>query len=264
MSNESLQGKIAVVTGATSGIGRATVLRLARLGASVVVHGRSPERGTSVLEEAEKSGANGKIVMADLATNEGRRQVVEESFAWKGRVDIWVNNAGADVLTGPESKNSFEDKLRTVFNVDVFATIDLTRRVGERMKRQSEEISALAPFSIVNIGWDQAAHGMSGDSGEMFAASKGAIMAFTKSAAQSLAPEVRVNCVAPGWIRTSWGKQATPEWQSRATSESLLRRWGTPEDVAEVIAFLVSPAAEFLAGQVIPVNGGFRYGPKPT
>jgi len=86
------------------------------------------------------------------------------------------------------------------------------------------------------------------------------VMAFTKSLACSLAPEVRVNCLAPGWIKTAWGEHASECWQERARRESLLQRWGTPEDVARVARFLASPAAEFITGQVIPVNGGLRRG----
>jgi 3-oxoacyl-[acyl-carrier protein] reductase len=98
---------------------------------------------------------------------------------------------------------------------------------------------------------------MAGDSGELFAAVKGAVMAFSRSLAHSLAPEVRVNCLAPGWIKTAWGSGAPETWQERAQRESLLRRWGTPDDVAQVARFLVSPAAAFVTGQIICVNGGF-------
>ena len=101
---------------------------------------------------------------------------------------------------------------------------------------------------------------MSGPSGELFAATKGAIMSMTKSLAQSYAPEVRVNCVAPGWIKTSWGEQASDYWDQRAKRESLMRRWGTPEDIASVAAFLSSKDASFVSGQVIAVNGGFDFG----
>ena len=74
------------------------------------------------------------------------------------------------------------------------------------------------------------------------------------------APQVRVNCVAPGWIRTSWGADASDYWDRRAQGESLLARWGTPEDVARAVRFLASPAAEFITGHTLPVSGGFRYG----
>jgi 3-oxoacyl-[acyl-carrier protein] reductase len=110
---------------------------------------------------------------------------------------------------------------------------------------------------ILNLGWDRAEQGMAGDSGELFAAAKGAIMAFTKSLAKSLAPDVRVNCIAPGWIRTAWGRQASPYWQHRVSQESLLGRWGLPEDVAGMARFLSSPSASFITGQVLAVNGGW-------
>ena len=92
----------------------------------------------------------------------------------------------------------------------------------------------------------------------MFAAVKGAVIAFTKSLAHSLAPQVRVNCVAPGWIKTEWGEAASDYWQQRAINEALLARWGTPEDVAKAIAYFASPAADFITGHILPVNGGFR------
>jgi 3-oxoacyl-[acyl-carrier protein] reductase len=97
---------------------------------------------------------------------------------------------------------------------------------------------------------------MEGDSGELFAASKGAVMAFSKSLALSLAPTVRVNCLAPGWIRTAWGEGASSAWQERVLRETPLHRWGTPEDVASVARWLASPAAGFLTGQVVRIDGG--------
>jgi 3-oxoacyl-[acyl-carrier protein] reductase len=99
---------------------------------------------------------------------------------------------------------------------------------------------------------------MEGDSGELFATIKGAVMAFTKSLAKSLAPHVRVNCIAPGWIKTAWGDQASGPWQDRAVRECLLERWGEPRDIAEAIQWLISPGAGFITGQIVNVNGGFR------
>src|ERR671912_2103820 len=104
------------------------------------------------------------------------------------------------------------------------------------------------------MGWDQAETGFSGESGLLFGPAKGAVMAFTRHLARWLAPAVRVNCLAPGWIRTEWGQQASAEWQERAVRESLLARWGQPADVARVACFLASPTAEFINGQIIHVN----------
>jgi len=106
------------------------------------------------------------------------------------------------------------------------------------------------------MGWDHVTTGMAGDSGELFALAKGAITAFSRSLAHSLAPTVRVNCLAPGWIRTAWGEQASDQWQQRVAKDSLLQRWGTPQDVANTARYLVSPAASFITGQVIEINGG--------
>lgn len=252
-----LENQTAVVTGASSGIGRAIALELAAAGAHVVIHGRrSRETADVVAAEACARGVEATAILADLCVPDQVDELVDLAWQWRGRIDIWVNNAGADILTGRMQRLSFEAKLEALWKTDVLAAVRLSRLAGSRMK-------AAGGGAIVHVGWDGADRGMAGDSGELFALIKGAIMAFSRSLAQSLAPEVRVNCVAPGWIRTSWGEQAPEEWQSRARRESLLGRWGTPEDVARVVRFLVSPEAAFLNGQTLPVNGGFRYGPLP-
>jgi 3-oxoacyl-[acyl-carrier protein] reductase len=244
-----LRGQSAVVTGSSSGIGRAIALELAAAGADCLIHARRNREGAeSVAEEIRRSGRKAEIVLADLSDIAQQDSLVEQAFRWNGKIDIWINNAGADTLTSPAANWSFEQKLETLWKTDVLATIRLSRAVGERMRGPGG--------TILNMSWDQVECGMAGDSGELFAASKGAIAAFSRSLAQSLAPAVRVNCLAPGWIKTAWGEQASEAWQRRAIGESLLRRWGTPEDVARAARFLVSPAAAFLTGQTIPINGG--------
>ena len=109
---------------------------------------------------------------------------------------------------------------------------------------------------ILTMGWDQAEAGFEGDSGELFCTAKAAVMAFTRSLSLNLAPDVRVNCLAPGWIKTSWGEQAHAEWQERAVKEAPLKRWGTPEDIARTAAWLAGPEAAFITGQIVRVNGG--------
>jgi len=252
-----LAGRTAVVTGASSGIGRAIALELGRAGANVLVHARKKcESADNVAEEVRAHGVQAHIVMYDFTDPTHQDWFLHEAFSWRDGVDIWVNNAGVDVLTAVATEESFEDKLERLWRVDVVATIRLARAAGQLM------IDSRG--SIINIGWDQAEVGMGGESGEMFAAVKGAIMAFSKSLAKSLAPNVRVNCVAPGWIKTAWGDGAPVAWQRRAEQESLRGRWGEPRDVARAVRFLVSPQADFINGQVIAVNGGFRTGPAPS
>lgn len=188
------------------------------------------------------------MVLADLSAIKSQDRFVADAWNWRP-VDIWVNNAGADVLTGAVASASFEEKLETLWRIDVVASLRLSRAVGQRMRERGHGC-------IINIGWDQAETGMEGDSGEMFAAVKGAVMAATRSLAKSLAPQVRVNCLAPGWIQTAWGQQASTDWQERAKRESLLGRWGMPDDVARAACFLASPAADFINGQIISINGG--------
>ena len=249
-ASHSLEGRRAVVTGSSSGIGRAIALELAAAGASVVVHARaSRERAEEVRQTVRALGVRSEVILADLASGDGLQDFAARATSTFDGVDIWVNNAGADVLTGDGPDASYEEKLEILFAVDVRATMLLSRDVGERMRSAGGGV-------ILNMGWDQAARGMEGDSGELFGATKGAVMSFTRSLALTLAPRVRVNCVAPGWVRTAWGETAPQEWQERVLREVPQQRWGTPEDVAHVARFLCSDEAAFITGQVVNINGG--------
>lgn len=249
-SSTDLTGQRAVVTGASSGIGRAIALELAAAGADVLVHARANRDGAEATAAAIRAGrGTAQVVLADLSACEEQEALVERAWREFGGPTIWVNNAGADILTGEAAAWSFDRKLQALWQLDVAATIRLGRLAGDRMKSGGGV--------ILNMGWDGAQRGMAGSSGELFAAAKGAVMAFSRSLARSLAPEVRVNCLAPGWIKTAWGNRASDYYQRLARRECLLRRWGTPEDVARVARFLVSPAAGFITGQVVSVNGGF-------
>lgn len=233
-------------------------MALAEAGANVVLHGRSPSKHIdAVASEVLAFGVKSTNLFADFAGDPSWEAFVGQAWEWNDGVDIWINNAGGDVLTGQWKDESLENKLDYLFQVDVKATLMLSREIGKRMAAGESVVPGSA--SIINIGWDQAAQGMAGESGELFAATKGAIMAMTKSLAQSLAPGVRVNCIAPGWIQTSWGENASESWQQRAHQDALMGRWGKPEDVAAAAVFLASEQSSFISGQVIPVNGGFRY-----
>ena len=249
-SGRELTGLRTIVLGGTSGIGRAVALALADGGADVIVHGHTAlDRANEVADLVRHGGGRSAVLMADLADRAAGDALVESAWSAWGGLDAWLHIAGADTLTGPSARDPFDAKLDRLWAVDVVATIRLCRAVGRRMQAQGHG-------SIVTTGWDQAETGMEGDSGELFAATKGAIMTFTRSLALSLAPSVRVNNIAPGWIQTAWGETASTPWQQRVIRETPLARWGTPADVAAAARFLVGPGASFLTGQTLKVNGG--------
>jgi 3-oxoacyl-[acyl-carrier protein] reductase len=246
----SLDGMKAVVTGSSSGIGRAIAMEFAEAGADIVIHcNRSTEAAQDVAADIRSMGRLASVVQADIRNRNSFAEFVDSAWRCFKTVDIWVNNAGVDLLTGNGPSLDYAEKLTELLNGDVRATVLLSRMVGERM-------SAIGSGSIINMGWDQADRGMEGESGELFAAAKSSVMGFTRSLAVSLAPSVRVNCIAPGWIRTAWGANASEVWQERVLKETPIGRWGTPEDIAKLARFLASPDAAYMTGQVINCNGG--------
>jgi 3-oxoacyl-[acyl-carrier protein] reductase len=244
-----LSGKQAVITGASSGIGRAIARELAQAGSHVLVHyARSRAAAEQVAEEIHSAGGSAETIGFDFCRGEFDA-FANQVWSKMGKVDIWVNNAGADLLTGEDADLSFAEKLDRLWKVDVTGTIQLCRAASERMIQTGSGV-------ILNIGWDQADRGMEGESAQLFSAAKNAIMGFTRSLAVSVAPAVRVNCIAPGWIRTAWGETASAAWQDRVLRETPLQRWGSPQDIAWLARFLVSDEAGYLTGQVINANGG--------
>lgn len=237
-----LSGLCALVTGSTSGIGAAIAETFRQHGAEVITHGRRPWRAPGV-------DPGVRHIAADLGDTAACDRLAREAWAMLGGLDILVLNAGADTLTGEGGTRPFGEKLDELLAVDLRSTMRLSREIGARMKARGRGV-------ILTVGWDQAETGMEGDSGQLFAAVKGAVMCFTRSLALSLAPEVRVNCLAPGWIRTAWGETASAVWQDRVRRETPLGVWGLPEDVAAAAVWLASPAAAFVTGQTVRINGG--------
>lgn len=249
MTFANLSGKRIVVTGSSSGIGRAIALECAKAGADVVISYRSSkDRAAAVAQEVQELGPSATVIPVDIADAKSRTAFAQQCIK-TGAVDAVVNNAGADLLTGAMKNADFATKLQALLDVDVTGTIELSRIFGEHFNVQGHG-------SIINIGWDQSDRGMEGNSGELFAAAKNAIMGFTRSLSVSLAPTVRVNCIAPGWIKTAWGEETSDYWQQRVMDETPLKRWGLPEDIANMARFLLSNEADYITGQVINVNGG--------
>jgi 3-oxoacyl-[acyl-carrier protein] reductase len=246
-----LAGLHAVVTGASSGIGRAIAETCAAEGAAVLLtHRAFPERAREVADAIAARGGRALVRQADLATRAACERLVAVAHQELGRVDVWVNNAGADVLTGDAAAWDWEHKLDVLLAVDLKGTIACSYAIGELMRDQE------SGGAIVNMSWDHVATGMAGENPQLFSAVKGGVLAFSKSLARSLAPDVRVNVLCPGWIETSFGEQADPDFRRSVGRDTPLGRWGRPEDVAGAALYLASPEAAFVTGQAIGVNGG--------
>src|SRR3984893_10577130 len=246
-----LTGRVVLVTGASSGIGRAIALATARAGADVALTYRSNLDGAREVERDIVSlGRRASVIQFDIADARSMRALGPAARDALGRVDVWVNNAGADILTGSAAALPAVDKLDLLLAVDLRGTILASWQAADLLGAQE------AGGVIINMSWDHVLTGMPGLNPQLFAAVKGAVLAFSKSLARSVAPRVRVNVLAPGWIDTSFG-EGLEEGARRAVAESTpLKRWGTPDDVAGAAVFLASPAAAFLTGQTILVGGG--------
>lgn len=246
-----LQDKVTVVTGASSGIGRAIALAFAGEGARVAVnYNRSEQRAQEVVREIRGLSGQALAVQANIADPDAVARLIETANAEFGRIDVWVNNAGADILTGSGARLTDRQKLSMLADVDLKGTIQCCWAVADVMQRQGGGV-------IINMSWDQAVHGYRGTNPQMFSAVKAGIQAFSKSLAKTVAPAVRVNVLAPGWIATTFATEVMEQdYYAERLAEIPLKRFGTPEDVAAAAVFLASDDSAYITGTVLNVGGG--------
>ena len=242
---------ISLITGSTRGIGYATALALAARGSDIILNSRNADERAGIVQAAvEALGVNAIHIPTDVSDPEALVSLVQGAWDWQGQVDLWVNNAGADILSGPKWRDPWEKRLDQLVATDLWGTVRASQWAGEKMQGQGFG-------QIINIGWDQAEQGgVSTKSGQLFSLVKGGIMAYTRSLAQALAPDVRVNCIAPGWIETEWGERIGDGLYEHTKNQIPLGRWGTPNDVANTIVWLASPEASYITGHTMYVNGG--------
>jgi 3-oxoacyl-[acyl-carrier protein] reductase len=216
----------------------------------LITYRRSEAAARAVASRISERGGTVSVVQADLGTRAGCEALVAEADERLGGLDVWVNNAGADVLTGDEADWDWERKLDLLLAVDLKGTIACSYAAGAVMRGQEHG------GTILNMSWDHVEHGMAGANPELFSAVKGGVLSYSRSLARALAPAVRVNVLCPGWIETAFGEGADEDWKREVAEATPLRRWGTPADVAGAAVYLASPAAAFITGQAINVNGG--------
>jgi NAD(P)-dependent dehydrogenase (short-subunit alcohol dehydrogenase family) len=236
---DDLHGLTALITGATSGIGRASADALARDGASVIIHGRDAERGRAAVEQITHAGGQARFAHADLSDADQARRLAAEH----ADVDILVNNAGI-AWFGPTPELDV-DTFDALFDSNVRATYYLVAGIGPRMAQNGGG-------SIINIGSMAGEIGMSG--GAAYGATKACMDAMTRSWAAEFSPHnVRVNTIASGPVYT--GVQA-PEQTAAVGETTILARAAQPQEIAEVVAFLAGPRASYLTGATVAVDGG--------
>jgi NAD(P)-dependent dehydrogenase (short-subunit alcohol dehydrogenase family) len=235
----NLEGEKALVTGATSGIGRAIALRLGRGGAEVVVHGRDSARGQEVVDAISADGGQARFVVADVGDAAAVTRLAEEA----GDVDILVNNAGFSWF-GP-TPDLDAQTFDAMFASNVRSAYLLVAALAPKM-------AARGTGSIVNLSSMAAQVGLAG--GAAYSATKASLEAMTRSWAAEFSPSgVRVNTIAPGPVFTPG---APPERTAKLGETTIMKRAADPEEIAEAVAFLVSPAATYFTGATIAVDGG--------
>jgi NAD(P)-dependent dehydrogenase (short-subunit alcohol dehydrogenase family) len=255
MANE-LSGKVAIVTGATSGIGRDTAVLFAKAGAKVVFTGRREAEGKETLDLIKAAGGDGLFLQSDVAQSAQVQSIVQTTVEKFGRLDVAFNNAGIEGANSPIVEQSEADFDRTM-GINVKGVWLCLKHEMQQMMKQGKG------GAIVNMS---SVAGFIGSNGlATYSASKHAVLGLTKSAAMEGAPHgIRVNAVCPAVIETPMQERlfGDPEVRKYMIGLHALRRFGSPSEVAEAVHWMCSPASSFMTGSWITLDGGFMAGPQ--
>jgi 3-oxoacyl-[acyl-carrier protein] reductase len=247
---EDLKGKRALVTGSSTGIGAAVAKELARLGASVAVHGnKNAEAAETVAAEIGAAGGKAVVVLGDVSNSASAAQIVADAVAGLGGLDILINNAGA--ILERVTNAAFDDTAYdNVYNLNVRSVLSVTKAAYPHLK-------AAGGGSIINTGSVAGRFGGFGGSA-VYASAKAAVHSITRNAAREFAPDhIRVNVVAPGFIITPFHDTTPQSVRDSAAGQIPMQRLGTAEDCVGAYIFLAADSMSgYITGQIIDVNGG--------
>ena len=238
--------KVVLITGASRGIGKAIALLFAKEGAKVIVNYHSAEKeANEVVKEISKIGSEAIAVKCDVSKEEEVKKMVSEGIKRFGKIDILVNNAGI-VFDVPLFEKSVDQWNRTL-GVNLTGVFLCTKYTAPHMKKQKTG-------AIINISSTNGIDTLNPESAD-YDASKAGVISLTKNLASELAPNIRVNCIAPGWVDTDINKGLPREYVAEETKHILMKRFGKPEEIAKAVLFLASEDASFITGTTLVVDG---------
>ena len=244
----NLSGKVALVTGGSRGIGRAIALKLASSGAKIIInYERNEEAAKNVIEEIKALGSDGIALQCNIADSKSCEEMIKKAAEAFEKIDILVNNAG--ITNDKLMLRMSEEDFMKVIDVNLKGAFNCTKYVSAHMIRKKVK------GKIVNIS---SVVGVSGNAGQVnYAAAKAGIIGLTKSVAKELGSKgICVNAVAPGFIETDMTNVLKDDLKESVTNLIPLKRFGKPEEVAELVAFLSSPSSDYITSQVIKCDGG--------
>lgn len=242
-----LKNKVALITGSSRGIGKATALLFAKEGANIVVNYVSSEKeAEDVVDEVKELGVQAIMIRCDVSKEKEVKKMVDETMDKFGGIDVLVNNAGI-VYDVPLFERTTDQWQRTL-DVNLLGNFLCSKYVAEKMLKKGKG-------RIVNISSTNAINSFSPDSID-YDASKAGVITLTKDFAKALAPKINVNAVAPGWVDTKMNKDLPSEFVQEEARKIYLKRFAKPEEIAQAILFLASDEASYITGSVLVVDGG--------
>ncbi|MDA3836731.1 MAG: glucose 1-dehydrogenase [Nanoarchaeota archaeon] len=243
------ENKVALVTGSSRGIGKAIALELAKEGAKLIINcSKTKEDGLNVVKEIQKMGSDAILIKCDVSSEDDVKAMVKEGVDKFGKIDILVNNAGI-VYDIPFFEKTSEQWKETI-NTNLMSMVYCCKEVALRMKEQKIK------GSIVNISSTNGINCFHPDSMD-YDVTKAGVNLLTEDLAMELAPMIRVNAVAPGWVNTKINADLPKNFVEEEVKKIYVRRFAEPKEIAKVVSFLASEEASFVTGSIIKVDGGY-------